>query len=259
MQESIYYTDLRWPELGELANNNTIILLPLGQVEEHGPHLPVGCDVMIAEETARLVAEAAQAEMPVLVMPTIWTGYSGKDLFNWPGVISLPPELVIGILEHTIISLNKSGFKKVIIMNAHGHHDGVTRVAARKVADQCDSTVVVTNVWQMASEMMSHVRESAMGGCCHACEYETSILLHWGKRVDMSQAVDEPVVPHSTFVTGDLCGPGSKVFWSTWRYQQSQTGTYGCPTKASADKGAIVTQGTVEQYLILLRELRAAA
>ncbi|MHB0938456.1 MAG: creatininase family protein [Armatimonadota bacterium] len=257
MQDSIYYTDQRWPELKALAEQDAIVLLPVGQTEEHGPHLPVGCDVMISEETARQVAEAAKAEMPVLVMPCVWAGYSGKGLFAWPGVISMPPELVIAMVEHIVISLYQSGFKKVVIMNSHGHHPGILRVAARKINDQCDMHVVVTNIWNMAQDVVTRVRESELGGCNHACEYETSLLLDWKERVDMSAAVDEPVKPHSRFVTGDLC-PGSKIFWSTWKYQQSETGTYGRPTLATAEKGAEITKETVDQYLILLRELKAA-
>ncbi len=46
MQDSIYYTDFRWPELKKFADRGAIILLPIGQTEEHGPHLPVGCDYL---------------------------------------------------------------------------------------------------------------------------------------------------------------------------------------------------------------------
>lgn len=258
-QESINYVDMRWPELKQLADDGAIVLLPLGQVEEHGPHLPVGCDLMIASETARRVAEAAVSEMPVLVMPAIWAGYSGRDLFKWPGVISLPTDTVIATIEHIVVSLYESGFRKVVIMNAHGHHEGIVRVAMRRIADRCDACVVGTNVWKLAGEVVGQVRESPLGGCLHAGEYETSIMLDWDKRVDMSKAVDEPVHPHSKLVSGDNFGPGSKVFWSTWRYQKSKTGTYGCPTLATAEKGKAITGGTVAAYLELLREVRAAS
>lgn len=258
MQDSIYYIDQRWPELKALAEQNAIVLLPVGQTEEHGPHLPVGCDVMISETTARLLAEAMQAEgMPVLVMPTVWAGYSGKGLFDWPGVISMPPEVVISTIEHIVVSLYQSGFTKVVIMNSHGHHPGILNVAARKINDRCEMDLVVTNIYNMATEVVTRVRESELGGCNHACEYETSLLLDWGERVDMSQATDEPVKSRSQFVTADLC-PGSRVFWSTWRVQKSQTGTYGCPTLATAEKGAVITKETVENYMLLMRELHAA-
>jgi len=258
MAGSIYYADHRWPELKALAEAGAIVLLPIGQVEEHGPHLPVGCDYHIAAETARAVAEAAAEEFPVLALPAVWCGYSGRDLFNWPGVISMPPEIVIAVIENICLSLGRSGFKKVMTLNSHGHHVGLVQLAARKVADQSDVCVVVTEIWKLANEVVSRVRESPLGGCCHAGEYETSLELYFGKRVDMAAAQDEPVVPHSRLVSGDNFGPGSKVFWSTWRYQKSRTGTYGCPSAASAAKGETIFRETVAAYLNLLREFRAA-
>ena len=254
MQESIFYSDLRWPQLKTLAEQDAIILLPIGQTEEHGPHLPVGCDAFISEEMAKRVAEVAKKEMPVLVMPAVWCGFSGKDLFNWPGVISMPPEVVIAVLENICVSLYRSGFKKIVTMNSHGHHVGIARVAARKVAEQCEAVVVVTDIWKMGNEEVTALRQSEPGGCCHSGEYETSLMLHFVKNVDMAGAKDEPVVSHSKFVSGDNFGPGSKVFWSTWKYQKSRTGTYGSPTYATKEKGRKFAEATVAAYIELLRE-----
>ncbi|MDP6380289.1 MAG: creatininase family protein, partial [Phycisphaerae bacterium] len=85
MQETVNYTDLRWPEIQAYARKGAIVLLPVGQIEEHGPHLPVGTDCHISTAVAEAVAKEASKELPVLVLPTLWTGYSGRDLFNWPG------------------------------------------------------------------------------------------------------------------------------------------------------------------------------
>ena len=259
MQESIYYTEFRWPELKAFAENGAIVLLPIGQTEEHGPHLPVGCDYHISTETARAVAEAASQELPVLVLPTLWCGYSGKGLFEWPGVISMPPETMISVIENVCLSLGRSGFRKVVTLNSHGHHVAIARVAARKIADQSEVCVVVTDIWKMANDVVSRVRESEPGGCCHAGEYETSLLLHFGKRAHLEAAEDERVNPHSKFVSGDNFGASSKVFWSTWRYQKSRTGTYGCPSTASAEKGQVIFGETVDAYVSLLREVYSAS
>ena len=259
MQDSVYYTDFRWPELKTFAEKGAIVLLPIGQTEEHGPHLPVGCDYHISMETARAVAEKASQEFPVLTLPTLWCGYSGNELFDWPGAISMPPEVVVSVIENICLSLGRSGFKKVTTMNSHGHHVGIARVAARKVADQSDVCVVVTDIWKMANDVVSRVRASEPGGCCHAGEYETSLLLSFEKRVDLDAAEDEPVRPHSSLVSGDNFGASSKVFWSTWRYQKSKTGTYGSPSSASAEKGKIIFDETIAAYVSLLREVYAAS
>ena len=258
MQESLYYTDFRWPELKTFAQKGAVVLLPIGQTEEHGPHLPVGSDYHIATETARAAAEAVSQEFPVLVLPALWCGYSVKDLFDWPGLISMPPEVMISVIENICLSIGRSGFRKVVTMNSHGHHVGIARVAARKVADQSDVCVVVTDIWKMADDAVSRVRQSEPGGCCHAGEYETSLLLHFGKRVDIKAAQDEPVRPHSKFVSGDNFGASSKVFWSTWKYQKSRTGTYGSPSSGSAEKGELIFDETIAAYVSLLREVHSA-
>jgi len=257
MQDSVDYTEYRWPELQEFARQDAIIILPVGQTEEHGPHLPVGCDAMISRQTAERVAVEAKKEMPVLVMPMLWAGYSGKGLFNWPGSVSLSPEIVIATVESIIVSLNTSGFNRFLIMNSHGHHEGILRVAARKIADKCRVTLVISHIWRMAEEVVQRVRESDKGGCNHAGEYETSLMLGMGKRVDMSETEDEPVNTHNRFVDGDLITRhNAKVFWSTWEHTNSKTGLYGCPESATAEKGKEIMAATVEQYLELLREMR---
>ena len=75
--------------------------------------------------------------------------------------------------------------------------------------------------------------------------------------LEMSHAEDEPVKPHSSYVGNDLITRhNAKVFWSTWGHTSSKTGTYGCPTKASASKGKKIMDATVHEYLELLREMR---
>ena len=62
------------PELEEAIQKDAVVLVPIGQVEEHGPHLPVGTDTYIAQDVARQVAEKLQGELPVLVLPAVWSG-----------------------------------------------------------------------------------------------------------------------------------------------------------------------------------------
>ena len=108
----------------------------------------------------------------------------------------------------------------------------------------------------MAGDVVSRVRQSEPDGCCHAGEYETSLLLYFGKRVDIGPAQDEPVTSHSKFFSSDNFVASFKVFWSTWRYQKSQTGTYGSPSTASAEKEKTIT---ISAYVSLLREVYSAS
>ena len=85
---SLYFHQLTSPEVGEAAERNTLVLLPVGQLEEHGPHLPLDTDCIIARETARVVAEEIASEIPVLVLPTVWMAYTVRQVARWPGLIT---------------------------------------------------------------------------------------------------------------------------------------------------------------------------
>ena len=77
-------------------------------------HLPIKTDAFIAEEVAKRVAEKIEDELPVLVMPTIWSGYSMKAVSRWPGTIRLKPEtfinIIVNFLENEEPSINKDEF-----------------------------------------------------------------------------------------------------------------------------------------------------
>ena len=76
------------PQIGEAARANALVLVPLGQTEEHGPHLPTGTDAMIADAVAAGIEQALDGEMPVVVLDTVRYGYSVKAVANWPGTIT---------------------------------------------------------------------------------------------------------------------------------------------------------------------------
>src|SRR5450759_4760094 len=108
---SIYFGDLNWPQLREAIEKNTVILIPVGTVEEHGRHLPVSTDAVIASEIAGRTAEKIKHELPLLVMPAVWTGYSAKEMSRWPGTIRIRPEVLIDLIYDLLASLSEMGFK----------------------------------------------------------------------------------------------------------------------------------------------------
>lgn len=176
------------PELAEAIRRNTIVLLPVGQVEEHGPHLPVGTDAFIAEEVAKRVAAAVEGEIPILVMPTVWSTYSIDAAAKWPGLIKVRTRVVIDLVHDILASLLRMGFRKIVLVNAHGNNPELLKVALRELADEFEAAPVLTNVWSMAAKSFNEVRRSAAGGSIHAGEYETALMLAMGYPVDMSKA-----------------------------------------------------------------------
>ena len=114
--------------LGALEQANGVCALPIGCVEAHGQHLPLGCDVMHARE---LTIRAAEKE-PVVVFPAMYFGEkSGAGEFH--GTIIFPEKLIIDILEQCCEEIGRNGFRKIIIVNGHGGNISVVQTFVRSV------------------------------------------------------------------------------------------------------------------------------
>lgn len=262
---SLYFHHQTSPEIKEAIERNALILLPVGQVEEHGPHLPLECDCIIARETARTVAEEIASEIPVLVLPTVWTGYTVQQVARWPGLITFrEPESMIQMIYDILASLVEDGFKKIVIINAHGNNPAILELACRKIGSDYSVFPAVTYVLGMSKTIGPQVRKSEPGGCGgHAGEEETALLLHLTPElVRMERATDQDIVRYqSRFFPGDVYAEVpdrvSGIYWSTWGVVQSETGVYGDPTVATAETGRALFEEIVRNYKAFLREYYA--
>ncbi|MCK4284384.1 MAG: creatininase family protein [Candidatus Brocadiae bacterium] len=231
----IRFSELRSPQIGAAAEAGAVVILPVGQTEEHGPHLPVNTDATIAVRVCEEAARELEGSPPCYVLDPICYGYSQKALSAWPGVFRLPQETVIATLTHILKSLVGMGFRKIVIASTHGHHDGVVRVAARALADECGVGPGVVFPSALAADVLEGQGKAGWGGSCHAGEFETSVMLHLAPElVDMSAAVPDDRLalrfPYSS----------SQAFVSTWTTQQSVSGAYGDPTVATAELGKLL-------------------
>lgn len=245
---SVLFGEQRSPDLKKAAKRNALILLPLGQTEEHGPHLPVNTDSVLAREVARSVGERMAARTPTLVMDTICYGYSASALKRWPGTIVLRPETVMDTLCETCVSVIEMGFRRVAILSIHGNHDGVTRVAARKIADATGVYPVVAFPIELAKARFLKVAEAGAAGSCHAGEFETSVMLHLAPHL---VAMGKAPGPNPLRGASPFAG---KVFWSTWGRERSRHGYYGDPTVANSQTGKIAFEAMVEETVAFLTD-----
>lgn len=253
---SILFAEQSWPQIKEYIDKNALVILPFGQVEEHGRHLPLNTDAVIAEEVAKRVAEAIKDRIPVLVMPVSWAGYSIRKMNKWPGVISIRSEVLVEAWFDLMASLARMGFRKLLCLNGHGQNPEMIKLAARRISDEFDINVVTTNCWALAADTMKKIRKSEIGGCLHGCEFETSLMLYLTDLVDMSKATKEDIMRYrSDFYPGDMFGSATGgAFLSTWYVQESKTGIYGDPTVATRETGRLLVEGMVRNYVKLIDE-----
>lgn len=234
----VYFRNLTSPEIKEAVSAGTLLLLPLGQTEEHGNHLPVGTDTVIAERVCEETARALANSIPTLVLPPIEYGYSNQVMTKWPGTFTLPTRLVMDLIVEVCKSVIRMGFKKIVIVNTHGHHQHLAVTAAREIADVTGVDVAVLMPNNLIGQEFAEIRKSRPGGACHGGEYETSLMMHFGHDVDLSKAdANDCLKDTSVFCSNDALAGGGKVFWSTWARQPSNAGIYGDPTVSSAETG----------------------
>jgi len=246
---SIYFAQKSWVELEEYIKKDALILLPVGTIEEHGRHLPVETDARIAEEIARAVGKEMKDEVPLLVMPTVWSGYSPKEMTKWPGTMRLRTCTFTNMIYDICASIVEMGFRKIIMLDCHGQHAPMLNIVTKDIADNYGVYIAVTSPLVFSAKEFNEVRKSEKGGVLHAGEWETSLMLYFTDIVKMEEATDEDVMRyHSKFVAGDSASGGQKVVWSTWGLQKSKTGTYGDPTVASREMGEYILNAVLKNY-----------
>jgi creatinine amidohydrolase len=239
------FADLTSPQIGDLVARQALALVPVGQFEEHGPHLPVNTDALIAERVTQ-AALAQLEDLPCLALPTVWTGYSGRELQHWPGTIRLGTRVFANLMRDLIFSLVDMGLTKIVTVNGHGHHPALLEMVAREVADERGVYIACADVGRLAAPAVQQYRRSAPGGCIHGGEFETSLMLYLGAPVDMTLAHDRDIFRYqSKNFPGDGFAGSKQAFWSTWGLQRSETGIYGDPTCADAETGRLIFEATV--------------
>ncbi|MEO8716405.1 MAG: creatininase family protein, partial [Acetobacteraceae bacterium] len=227
------------------ARKQATAILPVGSLEQHGPHLPVNTDTASANEAALRAARMVCTDIPVAVLPGLWLGMS-EHHFPFGATISIDFSAYRAILVGIARSLKVLGFGRLLIVNGHGGNVDALAVIARELALEFVIPIVVTTPWHLAQPELRAVFESSFEGR-HACEGETSVMLaisadtvRRDKFDDAMRQRPEPLKARRGFTR----------FYSFSEIAPS-TGVNGDPRTATAAKG--------ERFLaIQARELAAA-
>lgn len=241
--------NLRWPQLAEAAGR--VFVVPLGSMEQHGPHLPLETDTAIISEIARRV-EARMAEQVVLT-PAQWLGHSPHHAHFGCVSLDLRPymELVAGVCR----SLVAMGASKIFLLNGHGGNDAPCRAMLCDLKRELPAAkIAFASYWSLAAEAFGRIRESPRGGMGHACEMETSIMLAIRPgQVKLDEAVDDGTFRESGYRISDMLRPQPYYMVRDF-HELSATGTVGMPSHASAEKGEKFLDAAVEGVVHFLQD-----
>ena len=223
------------------AAEDSLVVVPLGATEQHGPHLPTGTDYFTVESLAREAAVIASASVPVIVTPALPFGSSDHH-FVFGGTLSLSTETYYRVLRELVESLVTDGFTRIFLVNGHGGNHELAQLVARDVALKRPVRVAAGSYWTIAWDALVNAeahRGRRLPG--HAGDFETSIVL------SLRPELVSETCPHRDGI-GDSDPRG---FEARWRHERHGSwkeidGYTDSPDQATAEKGKLFRSVAVQ-------------
>lgn len=236
---------MTWTEFAAERNSHTFAILPVGSVEQHGPHLPLDTDTFVATRFAQRVA----ARHGAVVLPPVTVGVNHK-FGQWPGSLAVPA----GVLHALVTALARSVSQwtgRLMILNGHDENQEVLVAAARDLVPELD--VVVLEWAHVAGDVITTIGTSRQES--HAGELLTSLMLHWAPDSVRRDRVVDKVVDHAEHLADDLHVTARAVRPVVVPPTADNPGVLGQPSLATADKGARIEAAVLKRITGLVVEL----
>lgn len=232
----------------------TIALLPVGAVEQHGPHLPLGTDSMIADGIVAAALPAVEDDVTVLVLPTQAIGDSLEHT-DFKGTLSHQVETLIASWVELGRSVHAAGLRKMMIFNAHGGQPQVVDIVAKRLRVELDMVVGRATYFSFGCPGgLIDPDELAFG--VHGGDVETSIMLHLHPDlVRRDQTSDFKNRMRDVAATMNRMGHGGRTGIGWKASDLNPQGAVGDATRATAEKGRALVDHFAGELALRLRDL----
>ncbi len=249
------YEELQWPEVGQAAGRDPVVVLPVGTMEQHGPHLPLMVDYIIPQRIAEKVAESLAPN--VIVMPPVVYSFNEHHM-DFPGTIAINMYTIIDYVAQIGFSLAHHGFRHIVLLNGHGSNVPVMDLAMRRINNESPAISVLANYWALIQREDVPWERESFGVSHHADEDETSLMLYLCPQlVDMDKAVRSvEEVQRSENIWGTWPA-NTRIHFQEFFSRNTSTGIQGDPTGASAAKGEVLFNSAVKGATAFFEEFRA--
>jgi creatinine amidohydrolase len=245
--ENMKLAELHWPDVNKLDRENIVVLVPVGSMEQHGPHLPFQVDVFVS---SRLAEDLEQKIPEILLVPPIWTGVSAHHM-DFPGSITLRARVFIDVLHDVSASLHHHGFRRIVFLNGHGGNRSSLEVLGQELFAELGLTVNTLAYWDLVPDLVKSLKKTKSSGMGHSGELETSLMLylapHLVKHRDIPQGIlgiDEP-------------GPMAGIKRYVNMKEHSEDGVIGMPSSGSPEIGEKLYQGALNALETAVRALQS--
>ena len=238
-------------ELEAALKHDPVVIVPVGSVEQHGPHCPPDVDISIPYHLAVAVAQEVE-DFPVIVAPPVLYGFTHYNMGH-VGTLTLRLETFIDVLCDLCRSLKANGFERIVLVNGHGGNVAPQRAATVKLAEE-DVWALPLVYWEMARDELAAWSDTDHGSIGHGGEWETSLQLYLRPQLIAREQLARNEWPRPE----DAFSPVVARF-ASWpeRRREAPLGVMGDPFAASAAKGERLFGVLKERLAQTCRELHA--
>jgi creatinine amidohydrolase len=241
-------------EIGALDRSIPVIL-NIAAIEQHGPHLPLDTDARIGAH----FLETLDARRPdrVLILPPVVVCASEHHM-SFPGTLTVQHKTLLAYVSDILASVAAHGFRNILLFNSHGGNQAIGQVILESFGSRHPGIRIgMLTWWRIAAEVLLEVQESSFGGVGHACEFETSLMLHLDEAsVRRDRIPGRSHVMTYDWANSDLLRGSRGSLFRTMAEISGGSGVVGDPTLATAEKGKRITAIVVDALTEIVDSLK---
>ncbi len=239
--------ELTWPEAAAL-DRDTVLVCPIAALEQHSRHLPFFTDSILCEA----VGIRLEARLPddILLLPTQWLGASAHHL-GMAGTLTAENETYLRLLAEPLRCLLRHGFRRLLILNGHGGNTDGFHLALRQLAVEFPGALLGgANYWDFAEKEIAGLLEGERKGVGHACEFETSLMLHLRPELVRTAKIEDDELR-------SMPNALRQIYIPLDMKRQTKHGGTGRPSLATAEKGKALLGIVVNNGVEIIQAIRA--
>lgn len=253
--KSHWWWDLSAEDFRNLDMSQIVAVLPVGAVEQHGPHLPVRVDAAINEGIMRHAVERMSDDFPALILPTMAIGKSNEHS-AYPGTLTLSAETLARVWYEVCESVYRAGVRKILFVNSHGGQPQVMEIVCRDLRINL-GMFAVSSKWSSFADLSDLFDAEERKHGIHAGEVETSVMryLH-PELVDMSLAEDFPALSQVLEKEYELLMTEGGAVGFGWQMQDiNPKGACGNALAADVERGRLSVERAADRLITLIGEI----
>jgi len=249
-----HWAEMNWAEIAAADPARWIAVLPVGAIEQHGPHLPLATDALIGEGYLSRALALAPPELPFTVLPPLTIGLSTEHQ-AFPGTLSFSVATAIAMLGEIGAGVQRAGVRKLLIMTSHGGNVEISDIVARDLRARF-GMLVVTCAWSRFGYPPGLFADDEIRHGIHGGAIETSLMLAYRPDLVVRPAAVQ-ATPASVAMASEFSwlGPHGPAGFGWMTQDLNASGAVGDARSASAAKGEAALIHGAEAFIALLQEI----